>query len=326
MKDSQLQKQKKETKKNNLFSKASQYYSSIHIYHLLIVVFGLNILAAFFVVMYVSQLTKLILPQTPTKFLEIKSIPNLPANSDSINASAAAYVVYDTESRSVVAGKNQNLRFTPASTAKIMTATLALEYYSLDQVLTIPDLSPVEGSSMDLISGEKLRVLDLLYGLMLPSGNDAAYTLAYYYPGGRRGFVEKMNSKAKELGLTNTHFEDPAGYIDSNYSTAVELARLATYAMDNPTFRTIVKTRNITVYDSTYQHEYYLENLNQLLVYPHVLGVKTGFTNEAGGVLVTAISHEGKILIVVVLKSNDRFYDTQDLMKFINEKVTFSLP
>ncbi len=323
MKDSQLSSQKKI---KNSIPKISHWYSKIHLYHLLAVVFILNCVALLLIVLYFRQLQNFVLPQDTPNFVSVRSIPNLSTNIDSINASAAAYVVYDTDSRSVVAGKNQNLRFTPASTAKIMTAILSLEYYPLEQLLSVPNVSGVQGSKMNLISGEKLRVIDLLYGLMLPSGNDAAYTLSYNYPGGRGAFIEKMNSKADELGLTNTHFVDPAGYEDTNYTTAVELSRLASYAMENPAFTNIVKTRSITVYDSTFQHEYYLQNLNELLSYPHVLGVKTGFTNEAGGVLVTAVRHEGKILIVVVLKSENRFFDTEDLMKFIDQKVIYSLP
>lgn len=254
-------------------------------------------------------------------FKEITYLPNV--SPGDVNASASAYIVYDITSRSVVTSRNQNLRFSPASTAKIMTALLSLEYYNLEDYLVVPDISSVEGSKMNLYTGEEIKVRDLLYGLMLPSGNDAAYTLSYYYPGGREGLIAAMNKKAQELKLVNTYFTDPAGYEDTNYTTAYELARLSATAMENVTFAQIVRTRQISVYDRYFKTIHNLQNINELLKYDEVVGVKTGFTNEAGGVLVTAIKDNGKVLIVVVLKSPDRFYDTENLMQFIKEKVNY---
>lgn len=257
-------------------------------------------------------------------FKSISSIPRAELSNGIINASASAYLVYDISSRSIVAGKNENLRFSPASTAKIMTALLSLEHYNLDDYVIVPNLTGVQGSKMDLYQGEEIRIIDLLYGLMLPSGNDAAYTLSYYYPGGREGFVSAMNKKAQDLQMVNTYFADPAGYEDTNYTTATELARLAATAMENKTFAQIVRTRQIYVYDRTLTAVHNLRNINELLKYDEVVGIKTGFTNEAQGVLVTAIKQDGKTLIVVVLKSPDRFYDTQTLMEFIREKVRYT--
>ena len=179
---------------------------------------------------------------------------------------------------------------------------------------------------MNLSPGEEVTVENLLYGMMLPSGNDAAYTLAYYYPGGVNGFVRAMNRKAQELQLENTHFIDPAGYEDGNFTTAEELARLGGYALQKTELAKIVRTRSISVFNRAGTHQFILNNLNTLLQYEDVVGIKTGFTNEAGGVLLTALNKNSKLFIVAVLKSQDRFSDTWDIMQFIREKVAFSVP
>lgn len=306
--------------------KKNKKFSRIHFFDTVIILGILNV-ALFAVAIFTLEVIKsLELPILSSKSLPISSIP-LPSELESINASAAAYVVFDSKSRTVIAGKNKDLRFSPASTAKVMSALLILSHYNLDDYLVIPsNIYEVEGSKMKLIPGEEVKALDLLYGMMLPSGNDAAYTFAYHYKGGVVGFVEDMNKKARELKLFNTHFKDPAGYEDGNFTTAEDLSRLGAIAMENPDFAKIVKTRYHEAYNRTFTHAFYLENLNELLVYDNVLGIKTGFTNEAGGVLLTAIQKGDSVFIVCVLKSNDRFYDTRDLMNFIMEKVNFALP
>lgn len=317
MKGSQNSSQK--NKKKKLIERA-------HFFDVIIILFLLNIAALAIVVFYIKKINSYHLPTQKLSFIKVNSIP-LPKDLESINASAAAYVVYDTDTRTVVAGKNQSLRFSPASTAKVMTAILALEHYKLSDYLTVPpNIYAVQGSKMNLIPGEEVSVENLLYGMLLPSGNDAAYTIAHYYPGGIAGFVRSMNRKAEELQLENTHFVDPAGYEDGNYTTAEELSKLGGYALSKAEFAKIVKTRFINVSNKALTHQFVLTNLNTLLQYPDVIGIKTGFTNEAGGVLLTAINKNGKILIVSVLKSQDRFSDTWDIMQFIREKVAFSLP
>lgn len=294
---------------------------------LIIILFLLNVVAFILIFLYLDKIHALAVTELSFPPIKITSIPDLPLDLEDVNASAAAYIVYDTSSRTVIAGKNQNLRFSPASTAKIMTALISLEHYKIDQYLKVPlAATTIEGSKMNLFTGEEISVRDLLYGMMLPSGNDAAYTLAYNYSGGVKEFVDEMNTKARQLKLENTHFTDPAGYEDNNYTTGIELARLASVAMENDIFRKIVATRFITVNNRYGTHPFFLQNLNELLAYSNVKGIKTGFTNEAGGVLVTAVEKDGKLLIVIVLKSSDRFYDTKDLMKFIDEKVQYSQP
>lgn len=284
----------------------------------------MNVAAVALVVFYLQRINSFKLPAPKNSYIKVDSIP-LSNDLDSINASAEAYVVFDTNSRTVLAGKNANLRFSPASTAKVMSAIVALDYYKLDDYLSVPDsVYGVEGSKMRLVAGEQTSVRNLLYGMMLPSGNDAAYTLAFHYPGGVKGFVNSMNKKARELSLHNTYFLDPSGYEDGNYTTASELARLGAYAIGNKELSEIVQTRYIELFDKSFQHLYSLSNLNELLMYEEVIGIKTGFTNEAGGVLLTAVKKNDNIFVVSVLKSPNRFSDTKDLMKFISDRIDFA--
>lgn len=334
MKDSQnLPKKNSKSSSNNIGTSSpapkkreKKKFSKVHFFDTVVILLLLNVVAVTICIFYVQRIQSYLLPNFTPEYLKVKSIP-LSTDLESINASAEAYVVFDPDSRTIIASKNQNLRFSPASTAKVMTASIALEHYDLDDYLTVPaTIYSVQGSKMNLVPGEEVSVRDLLYGLMLPSGNDAAHTLAYYYPNGVSGFVDEMNKKASQLKLLNTFFVDPAGYEDGNYTTAGELARLGAYAMENKTFAKIVSTKSIQVTNKSNTHTFYLNNLNQLLYFDDIVGIKTGFTNEAGGVLVTAMRKNKKLLIVSVLKSQDRFADTKDIVNFIHEKVNYSLP
>ena len=254
--------------------------------------------------------------QTISGLDDTYSIPYLPRQvSDQIKVGSRAYIIYDSKSRAAIIGKNEKLRFAPASSVKIMTAIIALEYYDPEQVLTAENLNVVEGSKMKLVEGEKITVINLLYGLMLPSGNDAAYVLAQNFPGGMEAYVKKMNEKAKELDLQNTKFIDPAGYDDNNYTTAYDLARLGAYALKNPQLAKIVSTKSISVTDVSGQIIHQLVNLNELLGIEGITGIKTGFTDEAGGVLVTSYGRGDRTYIIVVLNSSDRFADTKNVIQ-----------
>lgn len=238
-------------------------------------------------------------------------------------ASAKALVVYDATAKVPLLSKNQNLRFSPASTAKVMSALVALEYYKPETILLVQNLSKdPDISRMGLFLGEKISVLHLVYGMLLPSGGDAAEVLAANYPGGEKAFVRQMNDKARSLGLLNTFFVDPSGYGDDNYSTASDLAQLGAYALKNSTIRDIVKTKKIIVYDEEKKIPHVLVNLNELLEIKNVTGIKTGFTNEAEGVLVTSFVHRGKTYIIVVLGSRDRFTDTRLFIEGIINDLT----
>ncbi|OGH19282.1 MAG: hypothetical protein A2868_04070 [Candidatus Levybacteria bacterium RIFCSPHIGHO2_01_FULL_40_15b] len=250
------------------------------------------------------------------------ALPLLSEDIKRIDISSRAYIIYDPQARTVVSGKNEKLRFSPASSTKIMTAIIALEEYNLEDVITATGLDKVKGSTMKLREGETISVENVLYGLLLPSGNDAAYIIASVYEGGESGFVARMNEKAKELNLVNTGFVDSSGYSDDNYTTAYDLARLASYALKNPKFSAIVSTKNKTVTDISGKIIHELSNLNELLGVDGVSGVKTGFSEEALGVLVSSVDHEGRTYIVVVLGSDDRFFDTKNIIERAVEKIT----
>lgn len=239
---------------------------------------------------------------------------------------ASSAIILDNESQVPLFEKNPDLRFSMASTTKIMTALVALEHYKDTDVLTIVS-DDIEGAEVGFKRGERFVFKDVLYGMLLPSGNDAAYALAENYPGGLENFVLKMNEKAKALNLFATHYVDPAGLDDDgNYTTAKDLARLASIALKNPEIKTTVSTKEKTITSTDGVSTYYLENLNKLLGYFGVNGLKTGFTQGAGGVLVTSREENGRTYIIVVIKSEDRFIDTLNLISYMSGNITFFKP
>ena len=199
-----------------------------------------------------------------------------------------------------------------ASTTKIMTALIVCEQCNVLDRMRIPkEAVGIEGSSMYLQEGEILTIQELLYGLMLSSGNDAAVALAIYCGGTVEGFAELMNDKAHVLGLKNTHFENPNG-LDSpgHYSTARDLAVLAAYAMENPIFYKTVSAKTVTVGSR------YLRNHNKLLwQVPGADGVKTGYTRAAGRILVSSATREGRRLICVTLNDPNDWADHAALLE-----------
>jgi len=241
--------------------------------------------------------------------------------SSSISAKSA--LIMDDESKVVLFSKNKDVRFSMASTVKIMTALVALDYYRMDDVLTVLD-NNISGVKVGFQTGEKIRFEDLLYAMLLPSGNDAALIIAQNYPGGMEIFVEVMNEKAKDLYLFSTHFSDSAGLKDDgDYTTVIDLARLASTAVKNKTFANIVSTKYKEISNIDGSRGYELRNLNRLLGINGVDGIKTGFTDEAGGVLVTSALQDGHTLIIVVMKSQDRFLDTETLLSSLKGNLTF---
>ena len=199
-----------------------------------------------------------------------------------------------------------------ASTTKIMTALIVCEQINvLDRVRIPKEAVGIEGSSMYLKEGQILTVQDLLYGLMLHSGNDAAVALAIYSGGTVEGFVELMNDKAHRLGLNNTHFANPNG-LDSpgHYSTARDMARLTAYAMKNPIFAKTVSTKTVNIGTAT------LRNHNKLLwLLEGADGVKTGFTKAAGRILVSSCTRQGRRLIAVTMDDGNDWKDHCQLME-----------
>lgn len=256
----------------------------------------------------------------------------------SVGAGHAALL---TEEGRLLYGKNENERAGMASTTKIMTALLAAEYietvgYDAETVVTA-ETAGIEGSSVYLKVGERVRLLDLLYATLLASANDGAATLALAVAGSLDAFVERMNERADALGLTNTHFENPHGLAsDEHYTTAYELGLLAAHALQNELFATVCATRHYTFAGEGITRS--LTNHNRMLFsYEGAIGVKTGFTRATGRCLVTAAEREGVKLIAVTLDAPDDWNDHRAMLDlgFSNlERVTlaacgelvFSLP
>jgi D-alanyl-D-alanine carboxypeptidase (penicillin-binding protein 5/6) len=229
----------------------------------------------------------------------------------------------DADSKMVLYSKNPNLKSSTASTAKIMTALTALDYFKLSDILTVKEATS-DGSVLGLLKDEQMTFENFLYAMLLPSANDAALAISQNYPGGEQMFVNKMNAKAKTLKLYNTHYADPAGLIDNgDYTTPFDMARLASFAMQNGEIKKIVGSKEKIISDVSGAHAYDLNNLNVLLGQDGVNGVKTGYTQEAGQVLVTSKDEKGKTIIIVVMKSDDRFADTEKLLDLVSNNLTY---
>ena len=233
-----------------------------------------------------------------------------------INSRSA--VVYDRKSKKVIWGKKENEKRPMASTTKIMTAIVVLENANLnDTVIVSKKAAGTGGSRLGLKTGDKITINNLLYGLLLVSGNDAAVALAEHVSGSVEAFAEKMNQKAEELGLENTHFIVPHGLdMENHYTTALELAEMADYAMNNKKFAEIVATKAKTINISGRSKS--LINTNELLGnLEGVNGVKTGFTNGANRCLVTSVSRNGMNIIAVVLGADTKKDRTRDSVEII---------
>ncbi len=220
--------------------------------------------------------------------------------------SAEKWILVDGATGRVLSEHNADSRSLIASTTKIMTALVICEQCNVLDRMRIPkEAVGIEGSSMYLKEGEVLTLQDLLYGLMLSSGNDAAVALAIYYGGTVEGFAGLMNDRARSLGMTGTHFVNPNGLDAPNhYSTARDLAILAAYAMENPIFRQTVSTKSVRIGERT------LQNHNKLLWRVEGAdGVKTGYTQAAGRILVSSATRQGRRLLAVTINDRDDWAD-----------------
>ena len=229
---------------------------------------------------------------------------------DAISAQKA--ILVDGATGRVIYEKDADSRSLIASTTKIMTALIICEQCNVLDRMRIPkEAVGIEGSSMYLREGEVLTLQELLYGLMLHSGNDAAVALAIYCGGTVEGFAQLMNDKARVLGLTGTHFENPNG-LDSpaHYSTAADLATLTAYAMKNPIFAKTVSAKNVTLGARS------LRNHNKLLWRVEGAdGVKTGFTKAAGRILVSSATRNDRRLVAVTINAPDDWNDHASLLE-----------
>ena len=227
-------------------------------------------------------------------------------------------VVLERNSKSILFEKNKDTKTPMASTTKIMTALIVIENADLNKTITISSKAAnTGGSRLGLSKDAKITIRDLLYGLMLCSGNDAAVALAETVGGNQELFADLMNNKAKEIGLSNTHFVTPHGLDNSNhYTTAYELAILTDYALNNETFANIVKTKTYTITINGYPKT--ISNTNELLGNLNgVYGVKTGFTNGANRCLVTATKRNNLNIICIVLGADTKKIRTQDSIRLI---------
>lgn len=230
---------------------------------------------------------------------------------------AKSVFIVDMATGIVLYAKNPSQRLQPASLTKIMTAIVAMDYYNEDSVVSVTNGSRAEGSTADLKLNDKMLANDMLYALLVPSGNDAAVTLAENYPGGYNAFIGKMNQTATKLGLVNSHFSNVSGVENTNhYTTAYDITEMAIYALQRPIFRNIVSTKKITL-KSLKGHFYPLETTNLLLGKPGILGVKTGWTPAAGECLVTYADKNNHPIVSSVLGSNDRFGETEKLLNWV---------
>ena len=238
-------------------------------------------------------------------------------DNNALQLGARAFVLMDATSGRILVEKNSENKMPMASTTKIMTAILALENGDLNSTVSVsPKAASVGGSSFYLRAGEILTLENMLYGLLLPSGNDAAVAIAEHIGGSQEKFVQMMNQKALELGALNTHFANPHGLDDpEHYTTAKDLAVIAKHAWNYNKFREIVQTKTKEIRDGNYVRQIF--NTNRLLwQFEGADGIKTGYTGKAGRCLVATASRKGFRLISVVLGSSDHFKDSQKLLDY----------
>ena len=233
--------------------------------------------------------------------------------------SAVSAILIEAETGTVLYEKNADEQRAMASTTKIMTAILTIEAGDLDSEFVADSYAiRVEGTSMGLREGDRVSRRDLLYGILLPSGNDAANAAAVSVGGSISGFVELMNSKAQTLGLTSTHFVTPSGLdAQGHYTTARDLAQLTAYAMKNEIFRSIVCCSEARVEFGNPPYMRTLYNSNKMLKrYEGAIGVKTGFTDNARRCLVSAAERDGETLIAVTLNAGDDWNDHTKMLDY----------
>lgn len=246
-----------------------------------------------------------------------------PVKVKALSVDAKAAIVINADTGEVIFEQNANACLPMASTTKIMTALLLCESGGLDETLTVTDkMVRVEGSSMGLLAGDTVSKRDLLYGMMLASGNDAANVTAYLLGGTVDGFVRLMNQKAAVLGLKNTHFDTPSGLDgDTHYTTALDLAILTRYALKNPEFAAAASSKSATLCYGNPPYRRTLTNHNKMLKnYEGCIGVKTGFTKKSGRCLVTAAKRQGETVIAVTLNCPDDWNTHRALLDYGFEK------
>ncbi len=243
-----------------------------------------------------------------------------PAAAAAPAVSAEAAVLMTADGNRKIFGKNEFEKLGVASTTKIMTSLLAIEYGSLNlEVVTTKEMVTVEGTSMGLKTGDTVTLKALIYGMLLQSGNDAANTAAHIVGGGSVGdFVEMMNVKAKSIGMNDTHFVNPTGlWHEEHYSTAYDMAVLGAYAVSNPVFSEICSSKSASFEYGNPPYKRTLYNHNRLLSsYDGAIGIKTGFTKNTGRCLVSAAQKNGMTLVCVTLNAPNDWKDHKALLDY----------
>lgn len=247
-----------------------------------------------------------------------------------VYTSAKSMALVDANNYRLLVGKNCDEKLPMASTTKIVTALTVLNNCSdiNEEVLISDKAIGIPGTSIYLKKGEKLTIKELLLGLMLSSGNDAAVALAIHISGSIQEFCEAMNKTANDCGAKNSSFDNPHGLDSKNhYTTAIDLALITSKALENEMFREIVTTKNTTIKGTNENELRYLRNKNKLLTkLEGCIGVKTGFTNDAGRCLVSAVEKEGKRLVCVVLNCGPMFEESMDILNYgLNNYTNYEL-
>lgn len=284
----------------------------------------------------ISILTIIALPRLTTKTEDYLHLMQIPESSEVAGVqkynlspislglpeptlSARAVLVKDLATGTIIYQKNVNVAVPIASTTKIMTALVSSEYFDPNSVLTVQQAASVAGSKVGLLPGESLNFRSLLYGMLLNSGNDAAFAIAENYPGGILSFVSAMNKKSQAMNLRNTHFENPAGLDHpKHYSSAADLASITEEALKDAQLLRIFATTDTEILSLDKKHVHKLHNLNKLLTsVTGVLGVKTGYTEEAKENLVTYVDRDDHKILTVVLGSDNRFGESTELIEWV---------
>ncbi|MBR5452007.1 MAG: D-alanyl-D-alanine carboxypeptidase [Clostridia bacterium] len=248
-------------------------------------------------------------------------LPLMPQKASAVGlptVSAKAAVVINGLTREIIYSKNEHQKLSMASTTKIMTSLLLIESGLLDDTYTVTKEALVEGSSIGLKEGDSITGKVLLAGMMLESGNDAATAAAIWISGSQTTFADKMNQKAKQIGMQNTNFVTPSGLdSDEHYSTAYDMALLAAAALEVKEFREISSTVSMHATYGTPQKTKFFYNHNKLLTeYDGAIGLKTGYTKKSGRCLVSAAEKDGKLIIVVTLSDPNDWQDHKNLLDY----------
>ncbi len=258
--------------------------------------------------------------QASTLNLWEPDIDDLLEGKDKPDVTATSVLIYDLTTKKTTYSKNPRMKVPLASLTKIMTAVIALENKKKDDKYIVKKEDLVGEDSMGLTEGEVLTLEELLYGLILHSGNDAAETIASNYPNGRTSFIKAMNDKAKALGLKDTNFTNPSGLEGDGvqYTTTYDLLVMTNFALTNfPLFAKIAETFEYTIPQNLTHKEFYMQNETNLLsTYPGVKGVKTGYTPEAGLCLISYLDYKGHKIIAILLGSSNRRDEMKELLDY----------